>query len=314
MDAPAIRCRGLVKIYPPDVRAVDGLDLEIHQGECFGLLGPNGAGKTTTVEICEGLLEPTGGEVEILGCTWRNHEKELRRRIGISLQETQLPDKSSVFETVTLFRSFYPSGIDPEQAIRLVDLEHKRDAWVGKLSGGQKKRLEIACAVSGQPELLFLDEPTTGLDPQARRQLWELIRLLRAEGRTVLLTTHYLDEAEKLCDRVAIIDRGRVIAIGAPVELIASLGGEHVIEFTDDEDVAQAEWLRSLPSVTEAQTENGRYCLTVERPHEALPALLEALQARGRTLRSLRTRHVSLEDVFLRLTGRRFEGEEELAA
>src|SRR5207244_1845344 len=230
----AIRCRDLRKRYPakPEpVEAVNGLDLEVAVGECFGLLGPNGAGKTTTVEILEGLLPATSGEVEVLGQAWGADDVRLRQRLGITLQETKLAEKLTVRETVGLFRSFYERGQDPDQVITQVSLSEKYQAQVGKLSGGQRQRLAVACALVGDPELLFLDEPTTGLDPQSRRQLWEIIRNLAAKGRTTLLTTHYMDEAERLCDRVAIVDRGKVIALDTPAGLIARLGGEHRIEF-----------------------------------------------------------------------------------
>src|SRR6185436_6285131 len=226
----ALSVRDLRKYYG-DVRAVDGLDLSIATGECFGLLGPNGAGKTTTIEICEGLNAPDSGDVEILGLRWASHEKELRERLGIQLQETQLAEKLTVEETVRLFRSFYSRGRPVDEVIGLVQLDEKRSARVGKLSGGQKQRLALACAIVGDPDLLFLDEPTTGLDPQSRRQLWDLITEFKSLGRTIMLTTHYMDEAEILCDRVAIVDHGKVIALGTPRELIASLGAEHVVDF-----------------------------------------------------------------------------------
>ena len=314
MSSPALLCESLVKIYPPDVRAVNGLDLKVERGECFGLLGPNGAGKTTTVEICEGLLQPTSGRVEILGRRWADAGRELRLRIGVSLQETRLPEKSSALETARLFRSFYDAGLTPLDALREVGLEAKADAWVGALSGGQKRRLEIACALVGRPELLFLDEPTTGLDPQARRQLWDVIRRLRSEGRTVLLTTHYMDEAEQLCDRVAIVDHGRVIALGPPAELIGALGGERILEVVLDDSAPPPStdfWKAAVEDVHEARLEGERTILSVHRPHVAIPSLLEAIAARGRTLEDLKTRHATLEDVFLKLTGRRLELEEE---
>src|SRR5436305_6356925 len=228
---PALRVAGLRKRYG-DVVAVDGLDLTVAAGECFGLLGPNGAGKTTTIEICEGLTAADEGTVEVLGRRWDDDEHALRERLGIQLQETQLAEKLTVEETVRLFRSFYPRGRSVDVVIDLVQLGEKRSARVGKLSGGQKQRLALACAMVGDPELIFLDEPTTGLDPQSRRQLWDLIVELRASGRSIVLTTHYMDEAERLCDRVAIVDHGHVIALGSPRELIASLGAEHVVEFT----------------------------------------------------------------------------------
>ena len=207
------------------------LDLEVFRGECFGLLGPNGAGKTTTIEILEGLTEPDGGEVEILGMTWRAHGERLRARLGVQLQETDLPDRLSVEETLRLFRSFYPEGRTVEELIDVVQLGEKRRTHVRDLSGGQRQRLSVACALAGAPDVLFLDEPTTGLDPQSRRQLWDVVEAFRAGGGTMLLTTHFMDEAEKLSDRIAILDHGEILVQGTPRELIRSLGAEHVVEF-----------------------------------------------------------------------------------
>jgi ABC-2 type transport system ATP-binding protein len=311
----AIRVANLIKRYEgrPPVEAVRGLDLLVEQGECFGLLGPNGAGKTTTIEIIEGLMSATSGDVEVLGNRWGVDDDAIRNRIGISLQETRLSEKLSVAETLALFRSFYPRGIEPDEAMRRVGLEEKSRSWVGKLSGGQRQRLAVACALIGQPDLLFLDEPTTGLDPQSRRQLWDIIRGLREQGRTVLLTTHYMDEAERLCDRVAIVEQGRVIASGTPRELIASLGGEHVIEFTAEHRAGQVELssesLVNLPAVTAARAENRHISLSVVEPHVALPALLEHLDKAQYQLTSLTTRHASLEDVFVKLAGRHLNDE-----
>jgi ABC-2 type transport system ATP-binding protein len=225
---PAVRCAGIRKRYG-DVVAVDGLSLTVHGGECFGLLGPNGAGKTTTIEILEGLIPPDEGDVEVLGLRWDRDERELRLRLGIQLQETQLADKLTVSETLRMFRSFYDHGRTIEELLGLVELEGKRDAWVVKLSGGQRQRLSIACALAGSPDVLFLDEPTTGLDPQARRQLWGVLERFRAEGGAIVLTTHYMDEAETLCDRVGVVDAGKIIALGTPRELIASLGAPKVV-------------------------------------------------------------------------------------
>ena len=307
----AISCRNLVKRYPgkPPVEAVRGLDLEVAQGECFGLLGPNGAGKTTTLEIIEGLLDATSGDVSVLGYTWDRDAEAIRQRIGISLQETRLADKLSVRETVQLFRSFYPTGIDPDAAIAKVSLQEKANTWVTQLSGGQKQRLAVATAIVGDPQLLFLDEPTTGLDPQSRRQLWEIIREFRTAGRTVMLTTHYMDEAERLCDRVAIVDQGKVIALGTPAELISQLGGEHILDFrlTDGSTALPDEQLRQLPSVRTVRHNAGTTSLAVDQPHVALPALLALQQSRGADLALLTTRHATLEDVFVSLTGRRLE-------
>jgi ABC-2 type transport system ATP-binding protein len=277
-NSPALTIRGLRKAYR-DVVAVDGLDLELRQGECFGLLGPNGAGKTTTVEICEGLTEPDAGEVVVLGRQWGRDDRELRELLGISLQETQFSDKLTVAETVRLFRSFYPRGATPEAVIGMVQLIEKTNARVGQLSGGQKQRLALACALVGAPELLFLDEPTTGLDPQSRRQLWDLIDEFRAGGRSIVLTTHYMDEAERLCERVAVMDHGKVIALGTPRELIASLAAEHVLEFSTGDGVAlTGEQLKRLDGVCSAVSRDGTWQLQVVELHRAVPALLAELR------------------------------------
>ncbi len=306
-----IRCRQLYKQYQRKkkvVDAVNGLDLLVEQGECFGMLGPNGAGKTTTVEILEGLLKPTSGQVEVLGQQWgQGKDHEIRQRIGITLQETRFQEKLSVIEILRLFRSFYDSGIPLDDALSLVSLNEKASAWVRELSGGQKQRLAVAVALVGDPALIFLDEPTTGLDPQARRQLWDVVSNLRARGRTILLTTHYMEEAERLCDRVAVLDMGKIIAEGSPRELISRLGGDHVIEFSlenGSEIESLEEELRELEAVKGVTREAGIYLLAVSEPRLSLPGLLEHLKARGLTLETLATRHANLEDVFVSLTGR----------
>jgi ABC-2 type transport system ATP-binding protein len=309
MSDRAVRVKELRKQYPGrdgPVRAVDGIDLEIAVGECFGLLGPNGAGKTTTVEILEGLNQPTSGEVEVLGRSWASDAVAIRQRIGVTLQETRFPDKETVRELLTVFRSFYRSGLTADQAIARVSLESKANALIEQLSGGQQQRLAVAIALVGDPELLFLDEPTTGLDPQSRRQLWDVIKDLRDRSRTVLLTTHYMDEAERLCDRVAIIDYGKIIALGSPRELIACLGCNHIVEFAleSNGEALNAGAFADLDSVLAARADGEGYALTVAEPHRAIPALLDELEALGRPLVRLTTRHVSLEDVFVALTGR----------
>jgi len=306
-DGPAIRTAGLVKRYE-DVVAVAGLDLTIATGECFGLLGPNGAGKTTTVEILEGLTLPDAGEVQVLGMQWDDEAggRELREHLGIQLQETQLAEKLSVEETLSLFRSFYQTSHTVDEVLDLVSLGEKKHSWVGKLSGGQKQRLAVACALVRRPELLFLDEPTTGLDPQSRRQLWEVVERFKGEGHTVLLTTHYMDEAERLCDRVAIMDHGKVIALGTPRELIASLGAEHVIDFTLSNGSAadlKGE-LESLPGARSVRLTADGVSLTATELHTVLPALMATLERRKLGLASLTTHHATLEDVFVSLTGR----------
>jgi ABC-2 type transport system ATP-binding protein len=300
----ALRCASLIKKYS-DVIAVNGLDLEVFTGECFGLLGPNGAGKTTTVEILEGLTEADSGQVELLGLHWgMGHDQELRERIGVQLQETQLADKLTVEETVRLFRSFYSRGHDIEEVINLVSLQEKRAARVGKLSGGQKQRLAVACALVSDPDLLFLDEPTTGLDPQARLQLWGVIEKFRAGGGTILLTTHYMDEAARLCDRIAIMDHGKVIALGTPKELIASLGADQVIEFSVIGVQFDREKFVNLPGVTGVRTIDGGHMLTVSQIGATLPALLAELERQNVKLDKLTTHQATLEDVFVSITGR----------
>ena len=314
MPPVAIACRALRKTFPPDVVAVDGLDLEVYAGECFGLLGPNGAGKTTTVEIFEGLNQPTSGEVEVLGERWRGDGLALRSRLGVQLQETRFPEKLKVRELITVFRSLYPRGLEPREALALVDLAEKSEAWVRTLSGGQKQRLSLACALVGDPEVLFLDEPTTGLDPVSRRQIWEIVENLKERGRTVLLTTHYMEEAERLCDRVGIIDHGKLLALGSPRELIASLGAEHVVEVALDGEIAESdlaalsgvEALRRLDDGAEGEI---AWRLTVGDVARAVPPLLQLIADRGRVARRLATHHATLEDVFLAHTGRTLEGQ-----
>jgi ABC-2 type transport system ATP-binding protein len=300
---PALSCRGVVKRYG-EVVALDGLDLEVAVGECFGLLGPNGAGKTTTVEILEGLLAPDAGEVVVLGERWKGEGLALRRRLGVQLQETVFPNKLRVEEVVRLFASFYPGGPGAEEAIAAVELGDKRRAFVRELSGGQKQRLSLACALVGDPELVFLDEPTTGLDPLSRRQIWEIVAALKERGRTVLLTTHYMEEAERLCDRVAIVDRGKVVALDTPRALVASLGAEHVVEFELSAGVDES-LLAALPGVERVARDGETWRLTVAEVHRAVAALLAALAARGLEPTRLATHHATLEDVFLALTGRR---------
>jgi len=308
---PAVAVRDLRKSYGA-VEAVRGISFAIHAGECFGLLGPNGAGKTTTVEILEGLLPPTSGEAVVLGRRWGRDDREIRERLGVCLQQTVLSEKLEVGETVALFRAFYREGRAPREVVGEVGLQEKARARVGTLSGGQKQRLAVACALVGDPELLFLDEPTIGLDPQSRRQVWDLVDGFKKRGRTVVLTTHYMDEAEKLCDRIAVLDHGRVIAEGTPRELIRSLGGDHVIEIAVEEGgprELRPEDLADLPSVRAVHAEAGHLVLTVVEPHVAIAPLLDRVASSGSRLSSLATRHASLEDVFVSLTGRHLRDE-----
>ncbi len=328
----ALRIRALKKAFA-DVQAVDGIDLEVAKGECFGLLGPNGAGKTTTIEICEGLTAADEGTVELLGLNWKTGADELRQRIGIQLQETQFPDKMTVEETLRLFRSFYRNGITVDESIKLAQLEEKRKARVGGLSGGQKQRLAMATALVGDPELLFLDEPTTGLDPQARRHLWDLVEELKRAGRTIILTTHYMEEAEQLCDRVAIMDHGKVIALGTPNELIAKECSEDIVEFAvggspvsgarsgasafppkqsldgAPQDLVDVEALKAIPGVQSHRVDGGVHQLSVSELHTTVPRIFAAIEAQGLHLSELKTHSATLEDVFVRLTGRNLRDE-----
>jgi ABC-2 type transport system ATP-binding protein len=310
-DAPqttALRVEGLVKRYG-DLIAVNGVDLEVRAGECFGLLGPNGAGKTTTVEILEGLTVPDAGTVEIFGMQWRRgRDQILREHLGVQLQETNFGMNLTVEETVRLFRSFFRRGRAVEEVLHLVALEEKRKARVGKLSGGQKQRLAIACALVGDPRLIFLDEPTTGLDPQARLKLWEIVEEFRAEGGTILLTTHYMEEAARLCDRLAVMDHGKIIALGTPRELIASLDADQVVEFSVRGTVDETA-LAKLPGVGRVRSDaENHYVVSVKDIGLALPALLAELRRENAELIDLTTHQATLEDVFVHLTGRHLRG------
>ncbi len=308
-DGLALAIGGLRKSFG-EVTAVDGLDLEVARGECFGLLGPNGAGKTTTIEICEGLTVPDAGSVSLLGLDWRSDAAPLRQRIGIQLQETQFPEKLTVEETLRMFRSFYDHGLTVEESIATAQLEEKRKSRVGGLSGGQKQRLAMACALVGDPELLFLDEPTTGLDPQARRNLWELVDKLKGAGRTIILTTHYMDEAERLCNRVAVMDHGKIIALGTPKELIASIGGEQIVEFAVANEIPiDAAALTRISGVESHCIQAGVHQLFVTELHTTVPPIFAALEVQGAHLTEFRTHSATLEDVFVSLTGRKLRDE-----
>ncbi|MGA2420504.1 MAG: ABC transporter ATP-binding protein, partial [Candidatus Acidiferrum sp.] len=253
--------------------------------------------------------DPDSGSVELLGRDWRSEGQELRHMLGIQLQETTFSEKLTVAETLALFRSFYERSVEVPALLRMVQMEEKRGARVGKLSGGQKQRLALACALIGDPQFLFLDEPTTGLDPQARRQLWDLINELKSGGRTILLTTHYMDEAEKLCDRVGIMDRGRVIALDTPRQLIASLGVEHLVEYATTGATLEFDALKQLRGVRAVSSVGNLTQLQVAELHQTLPALLDKLAESRITLTELRTHSATLEDVFVSLTGRHLRDE-----
>jgi len=308
-DSPSLAIRGLRKAFA-DVVAVNGLDLEVRRGECFGLLGPNGAGKTTTIEICEGLTTPDAGTVELLGFNWQNDAAELRQRIGIQLQETQFSEKLTVEETINMFRSFFRRGLALEDSIAGAQLEEKRKSRIAGLSGGQKQRLAMACALVGDPELLFLDEPTTGLDPQARRNVWDVVGQLRLAGRTIILTTHYMEEAERLCERVAVMDKGRIIALGTPKELIASIGGEQIVELAIASSAPfDITTLTSIPGVHSHCIHAGLHQLSVSELHTVVPRIFSELAEQNLGLTEFRTHSATLEDVFVSLTGRNLRDE-----
>lgn len=303
---PPISCKSLVKKYG-DKTAVAGIDLDVPAGICFGLLGRNGAGKTTTVEMLEGLHAPTSGTIELFGLRWgAGHDQEIRARMGVALQETQLGDKQTVREVLRLFRSFYPSGRSVDEVIQAVNLMPEQNQRFHTLSGGQKQRVALATALVGNPELLFLDEPTTGLDPRARQSLWAVVEAFRAEGGTVVLTTHYMDEAANLCDDIAVMDLGRIIARGSPSELIDSLGDVQFVEF----EVGSApegfvpEALSSCRAVRSVEDRRGKLRLTIDRELEALTAVLAELKQREVVPVGLSSHQATLDDVFLHLTGK----------
>jgi ABC-2 type transport system ATP-binding protein len=306
----AIECRNLRKVYPGGVEALAGVDLAVSAGECFGLLGPNGAGKTTTVEILEGLLKPTSGEVRVLGRAWKEHEAEIRRRIGTVLQGTRLPDRLTVREVVELFASFYPHPMPVEAALQSMALENRANVRAGTLSEGQRQRLNVACGLVGNPELLFLDEPTTGLDPHSRHQLWAAMTDFRSRSRTIIFTTHYMEEAERLCDRVAIIDRGRVLAVGKPKDLIAGMGAEHVVELSTACGEGLNGWTPAsfhvMPGVVSARRATNSWSLLVTDIQLTVPALMANAKEHGTRI-NLSTRNATLEDLFVSITGQRLQ-------
>jgi ABC-2 type transport system ATP-binding protein len=302
MSTPALRIRGLRKAFPKVV-AVDGVDLEVARGEVFGLLGPNGAGKTTTLEIIEGLTSADAGEIEILGLNWAKDGQEIRARFGVQLQSTSLFNKITPREALDLYGSYYPKRRGTQELLDLVQLQEKADAYHVTLSGGQQQRLALALALVNDPELVFLDEPTTGLDPQARQGLWDVVRRMKGEGRTVVLTTHYMDEAEALCDRLAIMDHGKVIATGTPASLIADLAMPSVVELTFEgaapDPKAFAERL-GQPVDQRADL----WEIRTTDPKGLLPRLLEAAEAGAVPFQQVHIRRATLEDVFLQRTGR----------
>ncbi len=303
MPEPVIQVENLIKRYG-DLEAVRGVSFSVNEGEVFGLLGPNGAGKTTTIEILEGLRNLDGGRVSVCGLDPQRESGKLKNEIGAALQSTSLPDKLKTFEAIKLFAGFYTRRRDPEELLKRFGLVEKRDTFYSKLSGGQKQRLALAMALVNNPRVLFFDEPTAGLDPQVRREIYDIIEELRREKKTIVITTHYIEEAERLCDRVAIVDHGKVIALGTPQELKNRSGDKTRIEVQLARPESP-ETLKALDGVTECRDLNGGYALHTQRPPQAIVSLVKHLEAQGNELVSLNIATPSLEDVFIELTGRR---------
>jgi len=303
MTNSILQVENLVKRYG-DVEAVCGVSFSVEEGEVFGLLGPNGAGKTSTVEVLEGLRTADGGRVSVCGFDPQRNPEELKHEIGAALQSTSLPDKLRVMEALRLFASFYKRRRSPEELLDRFGLEEKRNAFYGQLSGGQKQRLALAMALVNDPRLIFFDEPTAGLDPQVRREIYDIIEELRSEKKTIVMTTHYIEEAERLCDRVAVIDHGKVIALGTPRELKARSGGTTRIEVRLSRPESNST-LKNLEGVVDARDVDGAYVLHSQRPPQTIVSMVKHLEAQGNELISLEIATPSLEDVFIELTGRR---------
>ncbi len=302
----AVSARGLVKRYG-DLTAVDGIDFDVRRGTCLGVLGPNGAGKTTTIEMLEGIKRADDGEIVVLGMRWGKDDRAIQERIGVQLQETEFQDKLSVHETLRLFASFFENSAPLDEIIEIIGLEEKRTAFVKTLSGGQKQRLSIGCALLNNPDVLFLDEPTTGLDPQARRRVWDVVETFKAGGGSVLLTTHYMEEAERLADDLIIVDHGKVIARGSPASIIASLGAESVVQFSMVDaavDAIEEAHLLALEGVNAVRVEGSSMVLSVTGTQGVISGLFALVDERGLDLEDLRTHRPTLEDVFVALTGK----------
>src|ERR1700676_1922957 len=305
MGNPILQVENLVKSYG-EVQAVRGVSFSVEEGEVFGLLGPNGAGKTSTVEILEGLRDLDSGRVSVCGLDPQRDSQALKHEIAAALQSTSLPDKLRVMEALRLFSSFYKRGRNPEELLKRFGLEEKRNTFYNQLSGGQKQRLALAMALINDPQVLFLDEPTAGLDPQVRREIYDIIEELKREKKTIVMTTHYIEEAERLCDRVAIVDHGKVVALGTPRELKSRAGSATRIEVRLSKPETDGT-LKSLDGATDAREVDGTYVIHSKHPPQTIVSLLKHLEAQGNELVSLEIASPSLEDVFIEMTGRRSE-------
>ncbi|MHB8896722.1 MAG: ABC transporter ATP-binding protein [Candidatus Geothermincolia bacterium] len=302
---PAIQVTDLLKEYG-SLKAVDGISFEVEEREIFGILGPNGAGKTTTLEMIETLREPDGGQVLVAGMDVRKEQKKIKEIIGVQLQTTVFFDNLSVFETIDLFGSFYATQLTPDTLLETVGLQDKKNSMLNELSGGQHKRVSIALALVNDPSIIFLDEPTTGLDPQVRRNIWEIVENLRAAEKTVVITSHYIEEAEYLCDRVAIMDHGKIIAMGTPSELVDRFAPDSSISFRMTPAVDEGA-VEKIVGVKTVKSNHGDYTVTTGEPQETLVGIFTAAYENGAVADEISMRRASLEDVFLEITGRRIE-------
>ena len=296
-----IEVESLVKQYPT-VRAVDGVSFSIQQGEIFGMVGPNGAGKTTTIECIEGLRKPDQGQIRVLGLDPQKDSAALREQIGVQFQSAALPDRIKVWEALDLFASFYQHPLEWRPLLAKMGLEDKQNDYVNKLSGGQKQRVFIALALIGDPQIVFLDELTTGLDPQSRRAMWDLVREIQAQGKTVYLTTHFMEEAERLCDRVAIVDHGKIVALDTPINLIESMGDESRVVFETD-GAFKTDLVSGLSGVSRVER-IGERVLVYGKKDGLTGLVVNALEKAGVLFNNLHSETPTLEDVFLKLTGK----------